>query len=153
MENKFFVASNTYFLKDLVHCKNVKFAYTAEDPGHKTPTTKIDYDVEVSQDFYKHIRYYRVEFDDNWPIALYEVGGGKIKEFQKGGRKNELLECILHLEYNKFFLKQDYYRSIGDAGIAVQRWIKKVAGLAATDYIDQYLQFEADDMLKEVYGK
>lgn len=153
MENKFFVATNTYFLKDLVYCKNVRFAYIAEDPECKTPITNIDYDVEVSSDFYNHIRYYRVEFDGEWPIALYEVDSGKIKEFQKGGKINELLECRLHLEYNKIFLKQDYYRSIFEAGIAVQRWIKKVAGLAAVNYIDQYLQFEADGMLKEVYGK
>lgn len=142
--NKFYIASNTFYLRELINVKNIRFAYISIDPKRQRSTNNLDFDVELAPDFYNHIRYYRVEFDDDWPVAIYEVGGNKLVEFNKNSNKNEFLQYKNTMEYNKEFLKSNLYDSIGDAGIALQQWIRMTAEDKAKTYIVDFLEYNED---------
>lgn len=144
MESKFYIASNTFYLRELINVKNIRFAYISIDPKRQRSTNNLDFDVELASDFYNHIRYYRVEFDDDWPIAIYEVGGNKLAEFNKNSDKNEFLQYRNTMEYNKEFLKFNLYDSVGDAGIALQQWIRMTAEDKAKRYIVDFLESNED---------
>lgn len=136
MENKFFVCSDTYFIKDKVHPKNIRYVYLNTKTSDK-PTTNLDFDVELDSDFYKYIRYYRLVMDGETPQALYEAGGEKIGTCEDWYDFQELMKQVDHNYYFTRNHRDDsqFYKSVAEAGIGVQEWIRKVAKLAAEEAI------------------
>lgn len=145
MENKYFAASNTFLLKEHVHVKNVRFAYISIDPVRQEPTTNLDFDVELGPDFYSHVRYYRVEFENDWPVAIYKITGEKLAEFNKDSNKNEFLQYNETMEFNKKFLKPVFYNGLINLCIAVQKWARETAKEIAKTYIVDHLEYGNED--------
>ena len=147
MKIKYFVCSDTYFLKDFVHPKNIRYCYLNTDPERKTPSTTFDFDVETSKDFYSRIKYYKLIIDDNGaPQKLCEADGVKIGDCDGWYGFNDLMKQQRHNHY--FTINHNdkehngYWNNLADAAIAVQEWIHKVAEMAVVEVIIDSIENE-----------
>ena len=136
MENKYFVCSNTYLLKNLVHPKNIRYCYL-NPKVNDDPSTILDFEIETSSDFYNHIIYFKLVTENDIPKALFDIEGNKLGVFQDS---YDFFTCMKKQEYNYYFIRnhkedEEYFKSIADAGIAVQEWKRKVAEYEARELI------------------
>ena len=99
MENKFFVCSDTYYIKEKVHPKNIRYVYLNSNLNEQ-PTTNLDFDVELDSDFYSHIKYYRLVMDNGIPQALYDIDGEKIGDCKDWYDFQNLMQKLILRHHN-----------------------------------------------------
>ena len=75
--------------------------------------------------------------DGEIPQALYEAGGEKIGTCEDWYDFQELMKQVDHNYYFTRNHRDDsqFYKSVAEAGIGVQEWIRKAAKLAAEEAI------------------
>ena len=69
MNKKYCVVSNTYYINEYVRPYNIKYAFCGK--SLEDAVSNLDFDFEFTQDFFKHIHFYEVVFNEKeQPIHL-----------------------------------------------------------------------------------
>lgn len=139
MENKFFVCSDTYYIKEKVHPKNIRYVYINSNLNEQ-PTTNLDFDVELDSDFYSHIKYYRLVMDNGIPQVLYDIDGEKIGDCKDWYDFQNLMQKTKYKFYFTRDSNSNLYKSIAEAGIGVHVWTRKIAKQIAQEKIIENIE-------------
>lgn len=144
MNKKYCIVSDTYFIKDYVHPYNIRYTFSGNSLDH--PESKLDFDFEFTQDFFKHIRFYEVTFNEkDQPIYL---------NYLKDNRDNielpngwlSLNDYFVGVNYKYIFFKprDQWYNSNTDLFRALLKWGKEVSRQAILESIVDDVENQED---------
>lgn len=112
MKKKYIVLANTSYMKEHLEITNIRYAFVSKNLGD-APTSNLNYDVDFTDTFYRHIRFYEVTFNDKGqPVKLHCLGGYQDDvEFPNGWI--DFSEYLLDAEYYRWFVhnnaEEGYY--------------------------------------------
>lgn len=142
MKISYVVFTNNYFLSDFVHPKNIRYAFIASNLNEE-PTSNLDFDIEIDNDFYNHINYYKIIEYDNDITEIINLRDLEHEYF--GPHEKPFIEDFLRKQNCFYFCNKNSYDSLTDAAIAVQEWIRTVCNNKIKEMITKDLGIQFDD--------
>jgi len=146
MNKKYIIVSNTYYIHRDIKPINIKYAFCGSALNHAIHN--LDFEYEFTHDFFRHIRFYEIYFNDkNQPISGHLLG----KEEDDFECPNGWIDFNNHLEkvhYNYFFLKKDdnekFFNSNAELFEKLLEWAKKAAKQIIKNDIIDALEYGED---------
>lgn len=144
MNKKYCIVSDTYYIKNYIRPFNIKYNFYGASLDH--PQMNLDFEIEFTDEFFKHIRFYEVFFNKKGqPISVFHLG--------KEEHSDDLPNGWLSL--NEFFEKSNYHFSLfnstdqwyddnSELYIALLRWGKEVAEQRIRESIVDSVENEED---------
>lgn len=135
MNKKYCVVSNTYYINEYVCPYNIKYAFCGK--SLEDAVSNLDFDFEFTQDFFKHIRFYEVVFNEKeQPIHLSYLKNDKDNIDLPNGwlSLNEYFDKI-NFHFSLFKKENQWYDSNVDLLKALLKWGKEVAKEAVQEKI------------------
>lgn len=129
MSKKIFACANTYYLGQFVKPTNIKYTFcgtTLEDA-----TYNLDFDFEFSEEFFQHVRFYEVYFNEkNQPIQISLLGKESDNHNFPNGW-NDFTIYMSRINYDKFFLRNNedeyWFDDNGALFEHLLKWAKETA--------------------------
>lgn len=149
MTNKYFVTANTHNIKEFVQPKNIKYVFIAES-ADQAPTCNLAYDADITSGFYQHVRFYKVNFDENGKPHTVEALDDGVKDF--GLCPNGWFDFNGHLSkmgYSCWFLDDNgeyYFNDIKELYKNLDEWAKGIAEYKAKTAIIQAIEEEKEKL-------
>lgn len=139
MNKKYFVCANTCRISEFVEPTNIKYTFCGN--SLKDPVSNLDFDYNLTEGFFRHIRFYEIFFNEKkQPVRIHCLG----KEEDDCEFPNTWLDFSEHMvdiNYNVFFLKDKWFDSNSELLIKLMDWAKGVAEqqvrLAIIDSIEE----------------
>lgn len=139
MIKKYIVLTNSFFIKNYIQITNIRYTYVAKSLND-APTSNLDYDYDFTEEFFRHIRFYEISFNDNGqPVKLHCLSG----EQQDVDFPNGWIDCNHYIqdnEYNHWFVHNNteegyYFESNDKLFEAILKWAKEEADYFVRDRI------------------
>ena len=127
MSKKYCLLSNTYFIKGCVHPYNIRYAFCGNSLEH--PESNLDFDFEFTEEFFRHIRFYEVVFNDKeQPIFLTCLENDKENlELPNGWLSLNAYFAKINYHFSCFEQEDQWYDSTVDLFAALLKWGREVA--------------------------
>lgn len=141
MNKKYCVVSNTYYINKYVCPYNIKYAFCGK--SLEDAVSNLDFDFKFTQDFFNHIRFYEVIFNEKeQPVYLNCLKNNK----DNIELPNGWISLNEYFSKNNFhfslFTTEEWYDSNVDLLKALLKWGKEVAKEAIQEKI-------VDSIIKE----
>lgn len=144
MNKKYCVLSNTYFIKGCVHPYNIRYAFCGNSLEY--PESNLDFEFEFTEEFFRHIRFYEVIFNDKeQPIFLTHLeNNGEVLEVPNGWLSlNEYFDKI-NYHFSLFKKEDQWYDSTIDLFAALLKWGREIAEQRIRETIIDSVENEKD---------
>lgn len=144
MIKKYCVLSDTYFIKNYIRPYNIKYAFCGNSLEYLE--SNLDFEFEFTEEFFRHIRFYEVIFNDKeQPILLTHLkNSGEVLEVPNGWLS--LNEYFTKINYHfSLFKKEDqWYNSTVDLFSALLKWGREVAEQCVREIIIDSIENKED---------
>ena len=143
MYKRYIVVANTNYIHRDIKPINISYDFCGENL--EKATKHLDFEYEFTYDFFQHIRFYEIYFNDkNQPISGHLLG----KEEDDFECPNGWIDLGSHLEkvhYNIFFLKKSsnekFFNSNAELFEKLLEWAKKTAEAIIKNWIIDSIEY------------
>ena len=144
MNRRYCVVSDTYFIKNCVHPYNIRYTYCGS--SLEDVTSNLNFDFEFTEEFFRHIRFYEVLFNDKeQPTYLRYLKNTKDSYSLANGwlSLNEYFDKI-NFHFSLFKKEDQWYDSNTDLLKAMLSWGREVAEQRIRESIIDSIENEED---------
>ena len=127
MNKKYCIVSDTHYIKNYIRPFNIKYNFYGS--SLEDITSNLDFDFEFTEEFFRHIRFYEVLFNDKeQPTYLRYLKNSKDSYSLANGwlSLNEHFDKI-NFHFSLFKKEDQWYESNADLLKALLKWGKEIA--------------------------
>lgn len=127
MNKKYCVVSDTYFIKGCVRPYNIQYTFCGDSLDH--PHSKLDFEFEFTEDFFRHIRFYEVTFNEKeLPVSLHPLKSDEESiDLPNGWLSLNGYFDKINYHFSLFKIHEQWYESNIELWKALLQWGREVA--------------------------
>ena len=144
MTKRYCVLSDTYFIKNYVHPYNIRYTFCGKSLEH--PQMNLDFDFEFTEEFFRHIRFYEVIFNEKeQPVHLRYLASEKDNHNLPNGwlDLNDYFDKI-NYHFSLFKREDQWYDSNEELLRALLKWGREVAEQLVRETIIEAIEEKKD---------